>query len=162
VIKIKITIISAGKVKEKYFLSAIDEYVKRLSRYTKMEFISLKQGHTTQEMSEKDILNVKEDEGLRMLDRVNEREYVIALDLKGTELTSEKFSDKIQNLRVTGKSNITFIIGGSHGLSEKVLKRANYKICFSKMTFPHKLMKVILVEQIYRAFKIISNEPYHK
>ncbi len=161
-IKIKITIISAGKVKEKYFLSAIDEYVKRLSRYTKMEFISLKQGHTTQEMSEKDILNVKEDEGLRMLDRVNEREYVIALDLKGTELTSEKFSDKIQNLRVTGKSNITFIIGGSHGLSEKVLKRANYKICFSKMTFPHKLMKVILVEQIYRAFKIISNEPYHK
>jgi len=162
VIKIKITIISAGKVKEKYFLSAIDEYVKRLSRYTKMEFISLKQGHTTQEMSEKDILNVKEDEGLRILDRVNEREYVIALDLKGIELTSEKFSDKIQNLRVTGKSNITFIIGGSHGLSEKVLKRANYKICFSKMTFPHKLMKVILVEQIYRAFKIISNEPYHK
>jgi len=162
VVKIKITIISAGKVKEKYFLSAIDEYVKRLSRYTKMEFISLKQGHTTQEMSEKDIVNVKEDEGLRILDRISEREYVIALDLKGIELTSEKFSDKIQNLRVTGKSNITFIIGGSHGLSEKVLKRANYKICFSKMTFPHKLMKVILVEQIYRAFKIISNEPYHK
>lgn len=161
-VKIKITIISAGKVKEKYFLSAIDEYVKRLSRYTKMEFISLKQGHTTQEMSEKDIVNVKEDEGLRILDRISEREYVIALDLKGIELTSEKFSDKIQNLRVTGKSNITFIIGGSHGLSEKVLKRANYKICFSKMTFPHKLMKVILVEQIYRAFKIISNEPYHK
>ena len=161
-IKIKITIISAGKVKEKYFLSAIDEYVKRLSRYTKMEFISLKQGHTTQEMSEKDIVNVKEDEGLRILDRISEREYVIALDLRGTELTSENFSDKIQNLRVTGKSNITFIIGGSHGLSEKVLKRANYKICFSKMTFPHKLMKVILVEQIYRAFKIISNEPYHK
>jgi len=136
--------------------------VKRLSRYTKMEFISLKQGHTTQEMSEKDIVNVKEDEGLRILDRISEREYVIALDLRGTELTSENFSDKIQNLRVTGKSNITFIIGGSHGLSEKVLKRANYKICFSKMTFPHKLMKVILVEQIYRAFKIISNEPYHK
>ncbi|MDM8534879.1 23S rRNA (pseudouridine(1915)-N(3))-methyltransferase RlmH [Clostridiaceae bacterium HSG29] len=158
----KITIISAGKVKEKYFLSAIDEYVKRLSRYTKMEFISLKQGHTTQEMSEKDILNVKEDEGRRILDRISEREYVIALDLKGTELTSEKFSDKIQNLRVTGKSNITFIIGGSHGLSGKVLKRADYKICFSKMTFPHKLMKVILVEQIYRAFKIINNEPYHK
>ncbi len=161
-IKIKITIISIGKVKEKNFLGSIDEYTKRLTRYTKVEFISLKQGHTSQEMSDKDIRSVKEDEGLRIIERLAERDYVVALDLKGSELTSEEFSKKIQKLRVSGKSNITFIIGGSHGLSERVLKRADFRICFSKMTFPHKLMKVILVEQIYRAFKIINNEPYHK
>jgi 23S rRNA (pseudouridine1915-N3)-methyltransferase len=162
VIKIKIKIISIGKVKEKNFLGSINDYTKRLNRYTKMEFISLKQGHTSQEMSDKDIINVKKDEGLRIIDRLAERDYVIALDLEGKEITSEDFAQKIQQLRVAGKSNITFIIGGSHGLSENVLKKSDFRLCFSKMTFPHKLMKVILVEQIYRAFKIITNEPYHK
>lgn len=162
VIKIKVTIISVGKVKGKFFKGAINDYSKRLSRYTKMKHISLKQGHTSGDMSEKDIINVKIDEGKRILDKIADRDYIIALDLKGKELSSEEFSDKIKKLRVRGKSNLTFIIGGSNGLSKEVLDKADYRLCFSKMTFPHKLMKVILVEQIYRAFKIINNEPYHK
>jgi len=113
-------------------------------------------------MSDKDIEQVKIDEGDAIINRLSTREYTIALDLKGTTYNSEDFAEKIRKLRVQGKSNITFIIGGSHGLSKAVLKKSNDAISFSKMTFPHQLMQVILIEQVYRAFKIINNEPYHK
>ncbi len=113
-------------------------------------------------MSEKDIALVKEKEGEDIINRLSSRDYVMALDLNGTTYDSESFAEKIRKLRVQGKSNITFIIGGSHGLSKAVLKKANTSISFSKMTFPHQLMQVILIEQVYRAFKIINNEPYHK
>lgn len=149
-------------MKSKYFKGAIQDYVKRLSRYTKMKFIDLKPGHTFNDMSDKDIDIVKNDEGERILERIPQRDYVIALDIQGKALDSEALASKIKTLRVRGKSNITFIIGGSHGLSNQVLKKADFRLSFSKMTFPHKLMKVILVEQVYRVFKIINNEPYHK
>lgn len=127
-----------------------------------MKFIDLKPGHTFNDMSDKDIDIVKNDEGERILERIPQRDYVIALDIQGKALDSEALASKIKTLRVRGKSNITFIIGGSHGLSNQVLKKADFRLSFSKMTFPHKLMKVILVEQVYRVFKIINNEPYHK
>ncbi|HKL41813.1 MAG TPA: 23S rRNA (pseudouridine(1915)-N(3))-methyltransferase RlmH [Clostridia bacterium] len=154
--------ISIGKVKDKFFRGTIKDYAKRLSRYTKIKYIHLKPGHTTKEMSEKDIALVKEKEGEDIINRLSSRDYVMALDLNGTTYDSESFAEKIRKLRVQGKSNITFIIGGSHGLSKAVLKKANTSISFSKMTFPHQLMQVILIEQVYRAFKIINNEPYHK
>lgn len=157
-----ITLISVGKLKEKYLKDAIDEYSKRLSRYCKLEIIELPDEKTPDNASEKEELQIKEKEGDIILSKVKENAYVIAMDLKGKNITSEEFSDFIGNLGVTGNPNITFIIGGSLGLSQKVISRANYKLCFSKMTFPHQLFRVMLLEQVYRAFRIMKNEPYHK
>lgn len=157
-----ITIITVGKLKEKYLKQAIDEYSKRLSRYCKLDIIELPDEKTPDNASEKDELIIKEKEGQLILSKIKENTYVVALDLKGKHITSEEFSGLIENCGVTGSSNIVFIIGGSLGLAEAVIKRANYKLCFSKMTFPHQLFRVMLLEQIYRAFRISKNEPYHK
>ena len=157
-----ITLITVGKIKEKYLKEAIDEYSKRLTRYCKLEIIELADEKTPDNASEKEEQQIKEKEGDLILSKVKDNAYVIAMDLKGKHITSEEFSNFIDNLGVTGNPNITFIIGGSLGLSQKVIQRANYKLCFSKMTFPHQLFRVMLLEQIYRAFRIIKNEPYHK
>lgn len=157
-----ISIIAVGKLKEKYLKQAIDEYSKRLSRYCKLEVIELPDEKTPDNASEKEEQQIKEKEGRLILSKIKDNSYVIAMDLKGKQITSEEFASFISNRGVTGNSNIVFIIGGSLGLSEGVIKRANYKLCFSKMTFPHQLFRVMLLEQVYRGFRIINNEPYHK
>ena len=157
-----ITIIAVGKLKVKYLKLAIDEYSKRLSRYCKLDFIELQDEKTPDNASEKDELIIKDKEGKLILSKIKDNAFVIAMDLQGKELSSEDFAKFISKCGVTGNSNIVFVIGGSLGLSEEVRKRANYKLCFSKMTFPHQLFRVMLLEQVYRGFRIINNEPYHK
>ncbi|ATD56099.1 23S rRNA (pseudouridine(1915)-N(3))-methyltransferase RlmH [Clostridium chauvoei] len=157
-----ITLISVGKLKEKYLKQAIDEYSKRLSRYCKLDIIELPDEKTPDNASEKEEQQIKDKEGQLILSKIKDNMFVVAMDLKGKQITSEELSDFIENCGVMGNSNIAFIIGGSLGLSQEVIKRANYKLCFSKMTFPHQLFRVMLLEQIYRAFRIMKNEPYHK
>ncbi|MFX0549788.1 23S rRNA (pseudouridine(1915)-N(3))-methyltransferase RlmH [Hathewaya histolytica] len=157
-----ITLITVGKIKEKYLKEAIAEYVKRLGKYCKINIIELSDEKTPDNASEKDELIIKNKEGEQILKHIKDNMYVIALDLKGKTLSSEELAEYIKDLGVKGESNIAFIIGGSLGISENVLKRANYKLCFSKMTFPHQLFRVMLLEQIYRGFRIIKGEPYHK
>ncbi|MEG0774014.1 23S rRNA (pseudouridine(1915)-N(3))-methyltransferase RlmH [Clostridium sp.] len=157
-----ITLISVGKLKEKYLKEAIDEYVKRLQRYCKVSIIELQDEKTPDNASEKEELQIKDKEGEAILKVIKDTSYVIVLDLKGKMITSEEFSSYIQELGVSGKSDLIFVIGGSLGLAQSVINRANYKLCFSKMTFPHQLFRVMLLEQIYRAFRIMKNEPYHK
>ena len=157
-----ITIICVGKIKEKYLKSAIDEYAKRLSRYCKLNIVELADEKTPDNASEKEELLIKDREGEAILKNIKENMFVIALELKGNMLSSEELSNYIKDLGIRGESNIAFVIGGSLGLSKAVLERANYKLCFSKMTFPHQLFRVMLLEQVYRGFRIISGEPYHK
>lgn len=157
-----ITLITVGKIKEKYLKEAIGEYSKRLSRYCKLNIIEVQDEKTPENASEKDENIIKEKEGTRILKHINDSMYVIALDLHGNMLTSNEFSDFIGRLGLKGNSNLAFVIGGSLGISREILNRANYKLCFSKMTFPHQLFRVILLEQIYRGFKIMKGEPYHK
>lgn len=157
-----ISIICVGKLKEKYLKSAIDEYSKRLSRYCRLDILELPDEKTPDNCSEKEELLIKNKEGSNILKHIKENMYVIALDLKGKMLSSEELACYVDNLGLKGISNIAFVIGGSLGLSEEVLKRASYKLCFSKMTFPHQLMRVILLEQVYRSYRIINGEPYHK
>lgn len=157
-----ITIIAVGKLKEKYLKLAIDEYVKRLGRYCKVNILELPDEKTPDNASEKDELLIKESEGKLILSKIKERSYVIALDLNGKQLSSEEFARFIHINGVQGNSNIVFVIGGSLGLSIDVLNRADYKLCFSKMTFPHQLFRVMLLEQVYRGFRIVNGEPYHK
>lgn len=157
-----ITVISVGKLKEKYLRQAIEEYAKRLSRYCKLNIIELTDEQTPENASAKDEQIIKDKEGERILNNIKDSMYVIALDLKGKMLTSEEFSSFIDDCGVRGNSNLCFVIGGSLGISTNVIKRANYSLCFSKMTFPHQLFRVMLLEQIYRAFRISNGEPYHK
>ncbi|GAA0781455.1 23S rRNA (pseudouridine(1915)-N(3))-methyltransferase RlmH [Hathewaya limosa] len=157
-----ITLITVGKIKEKFLKDAIAEYSKRLSKYCKVNIVEVPDEKTPDNASEKEELAIKEKEGDLILKYIKDNMYVVALDLKGENLTSPEFAEFIRKLGVKGESNITFVIGGSLGISEKVLKRANYKLCFSKMTFPHQLFRVMLLEQIYRGFRIIKGEPYHK
>ena len=157
-----ISIITVGKLKEKYLKMAVDEYSKRLSRYCKLEIIELQDEKTPENASEKEEEQIKDKEGRAILSKIKDNAYVVAMDLKGKQLSSEELSDFISNCAVMGNSNIVFVIGGSLGLSQDVLKRADYKLCFSKMTFPHQLFRVMLLEQIYRSFRIINNEQYHK
>lgn len=154
---IKINIYAVGNVKEKYLIEAINEYLKRISRFAKIKVIEVNEVKL-QSKSEKD---VKEIEGDYLLSKIKDNEYLIILDLNKNELTSEEFASKIDSLISMGKGEISFLIGGSLGLSEKVRKRANFSITFSKLTFPHQLIRLFLVEQIYRAFKIINHESYH-
>lgn len=158
----RITLICVGKLKETYFTMGVAEYVKRLSRYCTLEIIELADEKTPDNAGEALELIIKKKEGERILKAIKEDSYCIALAIEGTMLSSEELADKINTLGIAGNSHISFIIGGSLGLSEEVLKRADYKLSFSKMTFPHQLMRVILLEQIYRAYRIISNQPYHK
>lgn len=157
-----ITVITVGKLKEKYLKDAIDEYSKRLSRYCKLDIIEIADEKTPDNASAKEEEAIKEKEGQAILNKIKDNMFVISMDLSGKQLTSQEFSDYIHNLGVVGSSNIAFIIGGSLGISKSVLSRANYKLCFSKMTFPHQLFRVMLLEQIYRGFRIMKGEPYHK
>lgn len=147
-----IKIICVGKIKEKYFINAIEEYKKRLSKYINLEIIELPDYNY-------DMVKTKIEEGKNILSKILDKDYVITLDINGKELDSIDLSNFIdKNI----SRNITFVIGGSNGLSNDVLKRANYSLSFSKLTFPHQLFRILLLEQIYRSFKIIHNESYHK
>ncbi len=158
----KITMVTVGKIKEKYLRDGIAEYVKRLSRYCKLEIIELQDEKTPDRASEAEELQIKNIEGERILKNVRDTDYVIALAIEGKMLDSVELSEKIEKLGVQGISSIVLIIGGSLGLSDAVLRRADFKLSFSKMTFPHQLMRMILLEQIYRAYRIMNKEPYHK
>lgn len=153
---LKIRILCVGKIKEKFFREAIDEYLKRLKAKVKMEIIEVADESTQQ------IELAKKTEGERLFSKISEQDYVIALAIDGKSFNSEDLASFINEKMVTGHSSLTFVIGGSAGLSDSILKRANYLLSFSKFTFPHQLMRVILLEQIYRSFKIIHGEPYHK
>ena len=158
----KITILTVGKIKEKYLRDAIAEYSKRLSRYAKLEIIEVADEKTPDNASETVETNIKNKEAERLLKYIRDDAYLITLEIKGKQLTSEELAQKIDTLGVQGTSHIIFVIGGSLGLGEEVLKRSNYALSFSKMTFPHQMMRVVLLEQIYRAIKIMKNEPNHK
>lgn len=158
----EIRIITVGKIKEKYLSDGIAEYAKRLSRYCKLNFCQIADEKTPDKASEALNTQIKDIEGERLMKHIREQDYVIALAIDGKMLDSVELSEKIEKLGVSGISSIAFVIGGSLGLSDRVLKRADYKLSFSKMTFPHQLMRVILLEQIYRAYRIMKNEPYHK
>lgn len=158
----KIILIVVGKVKEKFYRDAIDEYVKRLSRYVKLEIITVDDEMTPDGASEIVMDEIKRKEGERILSKIKDNYTVCTLEINGKKLTSEGFASWINNQGINGNSNICFIIGGSLGLHQDVTGRANMHLSFSDMTFPHQLMRVILLEQIYRAERIINNEPYHK
>lgn len=157
-----ITIVCIGKLKERYWTGAIEEYSKRLSKYCTLTINELKEERAPDNPSKAEETAVKEAEGKNILKQIKNDAYVIALEIKGKELTSEDLAEKIQALGISGKSDLVFIIGGSIGLSDAVLSRADFRLSFSRMTFPHQMMRVILLEQIYRSFKIIKNETYHK
>lgn len=158
----KITILAVGKVKEKFYVQAISEYAKRLSKYCKLEIIEVADEKTPDGAGETVNQKIKEKEGERLLSHVKDGMYVIALAIEGKQRSSEELAEKIEGLGLRGDSNVAFIIGGSLGLSKAVMDRADEALSFSKMTFPHQLMRVILLEQIYRSFRIIHGEPYHK
>lgn len=157
-----IKIITVGKLKEKYLKMGIDEYTKRLGAYCKIELIEVPDEKAPEKLSEAEMLQVKEKEGERILAKIPENAYVFALAIEGKERTSEEFSKEIEQLGIQGKSNLVFVIGGSLGLSQAVMKRSNTPISFGKMTLPHQLMRLVLVEQVYRGFRIMKGEPYHK
>ena len=158
----RINVVCVGKIKEKFYTQAVEEYSKRLSRYCKLDIVELADEKTPDNASEKEELQIKDKEGQLILSKIKDNMFVVAMDLNAKQMTSEEFSKFIETQGVMGNSNITFVIGGSLGLSQDVIKRANYKVCFSKMTFPHQLFRVMLLEQVYRSFRIMKNEPYHK
>lgn len=158
----KITLITVGKIKEKYLKDAIAEYSKRLSKYCRLEIIEVADEKTPDQAGEALENSIRTKEGERILKHIRDDMYVITLEIAGKMLTSEELSEKIGKLGLQGKSSIAFVIGGSIGLGKEVLARSDYALSFSKMTFPHQLMRVILLEQIYRSFKILKGETYHK
>ena len=158
----KITLITVGKIKEKYLRDAIAEYSKRLSRYCKLEIIEVADEQTPDHASDVMENTIRDKEAERIMKYVKEDAYVITLEINGKLISSEELSAKINQLGIQGTSHIIFIIGGSIGLGKEVLARSDYALSFSKMTFPHQLMRVILLEQIYRSYRIINGEPYHK
>ncbi len=158
----KITIITVGKIKEKFYKDAIAEYVKRLSRYCKLEIHEVMDEKTPENANDTINNMILEKEGDRIQNLIKEDSYVISLAIEGKKYSSVQFSNKIEKLGLEGKSQITLIIGGSLGIHEKIKKMSNELISFSDMTFPHQLMRVILLEQLYRSYRIINNEPYHK
>lgn len=157
-----ISIITIGKLKEKYLKQGIDEYLKRLGAYAKVEVIELADEKAPEQFSDAEMIIVKNKEGERILAKISDDTHVIALAIEGKQRSSEQLASEIDKLATYGKSKIAFIIGGSLGLSDEVMKRANDTLSFSKMTFPHQLMRLILLEQVYRAFRINRGEPYHK
>ena len=157
-----ISIVTVGKLKEKYLKQGIEEYTKRLGPFAKIEVIEVPDEKAPENLSETEMIQVKKAEGDRILSRVSSDAHVIALAINGKMKTSEQLARDLDQLATYGKSKIAFVIGGSLGLSNEVLQRANDTLSFSKMTFPHQLMRLILVEQVYRAFKINRGEPYHK
>lgn len=158
---VNINIICVGKLKENYLKEAITEYSKRLSKYCNLTFLEISDEKLPNKINDSIIKEIKSKECTKIINSIKKDSYVMALDLKGKQFTSEEFSNKLENITVNGFSNITFIIGGTLGLTDEVLKNSNELICFSKMTFPHQLIRVFLLEQLFRAFKISNNETYH-
>ena len=158
----KINIITVGKIKEQYLKDAIAEYAKRLSKFTKLSIIEVSDEKTTEGASVTENNMVMNKEGERIKSYISDSDYVICLCIEGKKLSSEGFADKLSDIFLKGNSTVSFVIGGSLGICEELKNRADFKLSFSDMTFPHQLMRVILLEQIYRSFKIINNEPYHK
>ncbi|MGW9774793.1 23S rRNA (pseudouridine(1915)-N(3))-methyltransferase RlmH [Staphylococcus epidermidis] len=158
----KITILAVGKLKEKYWKQAIAEYEKRLGAYSKIEMIEVPNEKAPENMSDKEIEQVKEKEGQRLLAKIKPQATVITLEIQGKMLSSESLAKELQQRMTQGQSDFVFVIGGSNGLHQDVLNRSNYALSFSKMTFPHQMMRVVLIEQVYRAFKIMRGEAYHK
>ena len=157
-----IKVICIGKLKEKYWVDAVSEYSKRLTPYCSLEIAELKESRLKQNAGPAEEEEVKVNEGREILQKISQSDYVISLEIKGKRLTSEQLADKMSELALGGRTDIDFVIGGSLGLSAEVSRRADYKLSFSDMTFPHQMMRVILLEQIYRSFKIRRGEPYHK
>lgn len=158
----QISMVTVGKLKEKYLIQGIDEYMKRLAPYAKVQIIEVPDEKAPENLSKAEMEQVKNKEGERILSYIKQEQYVIALAINGQMLSSEQLAAKLDSLALYGNSNIVFIIGGSLGLSQGVFSRADMLVSFSKMTFPHQLMRLILLEQVYRAFKINRGEPYHK
>lgn len=158
---LSINIVCVGKIKENYLKDAIDEYSKRLSKYCNLNICEVSDEKLPNKINTSIMNEIKEKECNRILEHVKKDSYVIVLDLKGKEISSEDFSRKIDDIALNFNSTITFIIGGTLGLTDNVLDIANEKLCFSKMTFPHQLIRVFLLEQLFRAFKISKNETYH-
>lgn len=158
----KISIVSVGKLKEKYLKQGIQEYLKRLGAYAKVDVIEVADEKAPENMSEAEMLEVKRKEGERILSQIAPDSYVITLEINGKMLSSEQLAAKMDELATYGKSKIAFVIGGSLGISNDVQKRSDLALSFSKMTFPHQLMRLILLEQVYRGFRINRGEPYHK
>lgn len=157
-----INIICVGKLKEKYLTEALQEYSKRLSKYCNLNIIELQDEKLPSNLNDSLINQIKEKESNNILSHLEKSSYVISLDLKGKQYTSEEFASKISNISTNIAGNITFIIGGTLGLSKNVLAKSNELICFSKMTFPHQLIRIFLLEQLFRSFKILNNETYHR
>lgn len=157
-----ISVICVGKLKERYWSEAIAEYCKRLKSYCNLEIVELKESRLPDKSGPSEEKAVKETEGEEILKKIKDGMYVVTLEVNGRAMSSEKLAEKIEKLTIDGVSNIAFVIGGSLGLSEAVSRRADLQLSFSQMTFPHQMMRVILLEQIYRSFKIIRNETYHK
>ena len=158
----KIKVVTVGKLKEKYLKDGIAEYLKRISRFAKLEMIELADEKTPDKASESENQKILEIEGQRILSKVGDRDFVIALAIEGKTLSSEEFSKQLEEASIKGFSTLTFIIGGSLGLSSAVKKRANLPVSFGRLTLPHQLMRLVLAEQIYRAFTIQQGSPYHK
>ena len=158
----KITILTVGKIKEKYFTGAVQEYSKRLGRYCKLEIIEVADEKTPDHASGREEEQIRKKEGERLKKYIKDGAYVIALAIEGKQMSSEAFAGRLDRLGIEGKSHIIFIIGGSIGLDPDILKNADELLSFSQMTFPHQLMRVVLLEQIYRGYRIIHGEPYHK
>ena len=158
----KIKIVTVGKLKEKYLKDGIAEYTKRISRFAKLEMIELADEKTPDKASELENQKILETEGARILSKVGERDFVVVLAIEGKTFSSEDFSKQLEQASIKGYSTLTFIIGGSLGLASVVKNRANLSVSFGRLTLPHQLMRLVLVEQIYRAFTIQQGSPYHK
>lgn len=158
----KIKIVTVGKLKEKYLIDGINEYLKRLKAYAKVELFEVGDESIPDNPSTGNEKSIKDKEGIKVLSKIKQDDYLILLDLAGKQIDSIELANHIENCMINGKSSIVFVIGGSLGHGEEIIKRADFRLSFSKLTFPHQLMKLILVEQVYRAFKIIKNENYHK
>jgi 23S rRNA (pseudouridine1915-N3)-methyltransferase len=159
---LKIKIITVGKLKEKYLVQGINEYLKRLQSYAKVEIIEVADEKAPENLSEAEMLQVKNKEGERILAKISDQDHVFVLAINGKQFSSEEFSKEIEQLGINGKSQLAFVIGGSLGLSDEVMKRSQKQMSFGKLTYPHQLMRLVLVEQIYRGFRIMRGEPYHK
>lgn len=157
-----IKIVTVGRVREKYMQEGIKEFSKRLSRYCSLDIVEVDDEKAPEKLSDKERDIVKTKEGNKILSKIPQNAYAVSLVIEGKQLSSEGLSEKMEDLMVSGVNDICFIIGGSLGLSKEVINRSNYKLSFSKMTFPHQLMRLILLEQVYRGFKIMKGEPYHK
>lgn len=158
----RITVVAVGKIKEKYLRDGIAEYCKRLSKYCKLEIVEVADEKTPDHASDTVEAMIQAKEGERILKQIREEAYVITLEIGGKQLSSEELSETIEELGIRGISHIVFVIGGSIGLGEAVLRRSDFALSFSKMTFPHQLMRMVLLEQVYRSYRIIHGEPYHK